>query len=127
MEEIIINESHHEKTLNAKVGDEIEIRLKHNPAVNGYWVPGENWDTDKNGNIVRVTTSKGPGAVVMHDVCVIDVNKDRTLKLDGATTHKFKVTSPGRAEIELWLKPMNAPLGDKSAVRDRFHVTILVD
>lgn len=127
MENIIINESHHEKTLNANVGDEIEIRLKHNPAVIGYWVPGENWDTDKNGNIVRVTTSKGSGAVVMHDVGEIDVNEDRTLKLNGATTHKFKVTYPGKAEIELWLKPMNAPLGEISAVRDRFHVTILVD
>ena len=127
MEKITINESHHEKTLNAKVGDEIEIRLKHNPEVNGYWVPGENSDIDKNGNIVRVTTSKGSGAVVMHDVAEIDVNRDQTLKLNGSTTHRFKVTYPGKAEIELWLKPMNARLGDKSAVRDRFHVTILVD
>lgn len=124
MGKIAINESHHEKVLNAKVGDEIDIRLKHNSTVDGYWIPGEN--TDKDG-ILRITTSKGPGAVVMHDVAEVEVNRDHTLKLDGATTHKFKVTYPGRAEIELWLKPMTAPLGDISAIRDRFHVTILVE
>jgi hypothetical protein len=45
MAKVIINETDHEKTVHAKVGDEIEITLANNEAVKHYWGigAGESW------------------------------------------------------------------------------------
>ncbi|MFZ3111626.1 protease inhibitor I42 family protein [Methanothrix sp.] len=113
MGKVIISESDHEKVVDAKVGDEIEITLPNNEAVKHYWGigAGQSW-------------SKGASSVLeFHKEAIADIKDGREGGFGGSTTFRWLVRSPGKAIIELLLKASGEP---ETAAHDRFKVTIIV-
>lgn len=114
MGKVIIKESDHEKMVDAKVSDEIEITLANNEAVKHYWGigAGESW-------------SKGTSPVlVFQKEAIADVKEGRASGFGGNTTFRWLACSSGKEIIELLLKASGEP---ETAAHDRFKVTIIVD
>lgn len=113
---IIINESDHEKTIKANVGDEIEIILSNNEAVKHYWGigGGESW-SNTSASVLIFNNEKA---------AQITINEGRVGGFGGTSMFPFIVRSPGKAIVELLLKASGEPV---EAAHDHFRVTIIAE
>jgi len=116
MAKIIINESDHEKTIKANVGDEIEIILANNEAVKRYWGigGGESWSTGASAVLI-FNNNKG---------AQITIKEGRAGGFGGTSMFPFTVASTGMDIVELLLKASGEPV---EAAQDHFRVIIIAE